>query len=197
VFKRGNVLSSPGALALHCRSDSICLVKSSAEKSASLQPPAFCVGRGKGDGPVARTRGQGGWVLGTQPNLQQVAPARLVGVRKRSGSFEGVRVFANKGWVVSLCDGEKGGFECVRALQCSSCLARSSCFVASQSAWHCAPREQAACEYIYICIGLRVQFEERYRSNRHARNPTLAWNAIVQWVSTRFKYMGSISEPLP
>ena len=135
MFKRGNVLSSPGALALHCRSDSICLVKSSAEKSASLQPPAFCVGRGKGDGPVARTRGQGGWVLGTQPNLQQVAPARLVGVRKRSGSFEGVRVFANKGWVVSLCDGEKGGFECgVRALQCSVCLARSSCFVASHNA---------------------------------------------------------------
>jgi len=50
-------LSSPGALALHCRSDSMFLVKSSAEKSASLQPPAFCVEQGHGDGPVARTRG--------------------------------------------------------------------------------------------------------------------------------------------
>jgi len=43
----------------------------------------------------------GGWVLGAQTNLQKIAPARLVRVRKRRRPLEGVRVFANRGWVVS------------------------------------------------------------------------------------------------
>lgn len=114
MFKRGCALSSPGALALHCRSDSMFLVKSSAEKSASLQPPAFCVERGHGDGPVTRTRGWRDWVLGAQTHLQQVAPARLVGERKRRRPLEGVRVFSNRGWVVSRYDGKARGFECAR-----------------------------------------------------------------------------------
>jgi len=105
VFKRGCALSSPGALALHCRSDSMFLVKSSAEKSASLQPPAFCVERGHGDGPVTRTRGWRDWVLGAQTHLQQVAPARLVGERKRRRPLEGVRVtvLVVLGALVLLC----------------------------------------------------------------------------------------------
>ena len=156
-FERPDALSSPGALALHCRSDSICLrvgrlgsqcgsvrvrekrrhlVKSSAEKSCSLHPPAFCVQRGGGDGPSGRRMRV--WGLWVRKNLQQVAPARLVGVRKRRRALEGVRVFANRARIVSRAPQWERGFERARALQCSVCLARSSCFVASHNAWHCA-----------------------------------------------------------
>lgn len=155
-FERHGTLSNPGALALHCRSDSICLrvgrfglsvwvgrfvfeekrrhlVRSSTEKSCSLHPPAFCVERGDGDGPSRAGLGP----LGAQ-NLQQVAPARLVGVRKRRRALEGVRIFANRARVVSRASQRERRFERARALQCSVCLARSSCFVASHNAWHCA-----------------------------------------------------------
>lgn len=94
------------------------LVKSSAEKSASLQPPAFCVGRGGGGNGTSGSQPRA-VTLGAQ-NLQQVAPARLVGERKRRRPLEGVRVFANKGWVVSLCDGREGGGLKV----CAHCSAR-------------------------------------------------------------------------
>jgi len=40
-------------------------------------------------------------------------------------------------------------FESVRALQCSVCLARSSCFVASHNDWHCA-RANGVLIFLYM-----------------------------------------------